>query len=397
MNSSARVLVALLLVAGFILGADWITERGDSARTGWQKNEKTLSIASAAKLKLLWKRQLAAGLTDPLILGPFITHRGIKELVFVKDNSDNLYAVDADLGRIFWTRTLQSATARPSELPCPLSLRVTPVMPPSAVQQTSYDTKNDDDNFSDGNRPLYVLSNDATLNSIRPSTGADFYPPAHFLSNVPFPITLKVIDNRLSIATSKQCGGAPAGVWETELTSTGPEHPRFERQSETAPTEFSWHGELLRASISGTGQLLLADAQSNRILFQSDSLGSVGSRGLATGEDRAGSRWIYLTRNDGVQAFKLKDQGDEITAQQVWSARNLQDPGAPVIANGVLYLLSQPLSLHALNSSTGELLYQSEDLHAPSSATTNLALANGHLCFGTADGALYCFGLPIPI
>ncbi len=396
MKLRGRLLPAILLVSGCLLAADWVTERGDSARTGWQKNEKTLSVANASKLKLLWKRQLEGGLTDPLILGPFITHRGIKELVFVKDRSDKLYAVDADLGRVFWTRSLQSATARISDSPCPLSLRVTPVMPASPVQQTSYDTKNDDDNFSDGNRPLYVLSDDATLFAIRPSTGGDFYPPAYFLSNVPFPISLAVIDNRLLIAVSEQCGGSQAGIWETELTSTGPQRPRFERQSETSATEFSWHGRLLRTSISGAGKLLLADAQSNRILFQSDSRGSIGSSGLATWEDRTGTRWLYVTRSDGVQAFKLKNQGDEITAEQAWSVRNLKDPGAPVIANGVVYLLSKPLSLNALNASTGELLYQSEDLHAPSYPATNLAVANGHICFGT-DGALYCFGLPIPI
>src|SRR5205823_1152595 len=98
-------------------GAEWLSSRGDPERTGWQRHEKSLNPRSVKSMKLLWKRQLdnqareLNSLTTPILLGPIFTHRGIKELVFVAGASDVVYAVDADLGRVFWKRQLDSAAS----------------------------------------------------------------------------------------------------------------------------------------------------------------------------------------------------------------------------------------------------------------------------------------------
>jgi glucose dehydrogenase len=130
-----RVLIAVLGF-GYLLAqaADWLNYGGDQQRMGWQRREKRLSTTSVKEMKLLWKRKLDSpsgrlkSLTAPVILGPLVTHRGIKELVFVAGASDSVYAVDVDLGTVFWQRRLKVAPNldRSSRLPCGQGLTATP-------------------------------------------------------------------------------------------------------------------------------------------------------------------------------------------------------------------------------------------------------------------------------
>src|SRR5579862_6240128 len=103
--SRTSVPTALLVVLASAYAGDWLGVRGDPQGTGWQRHGKTLTVSNAKDLKLLWKRQLDdRSLSSPVIIGPTITHRGVRELVFVAGAGDNLYAVDADLGTLFWKR-----------------------------------------------------------------------------------------------------------------------------------------------------------------------------------------------------------------------------------------------------------------------------------------------------
>ena len=91
-------------------GADWVTHSGDYQRTGWQKNESAISKDSVKNLKLLWKITLETkqrsvySLFGPLIVERAITDRGFKEIAFVAGADNDLFAVDADLGRLFWKK-----------------------------------------------------------------------------------------------------------------------------------------------------------------------------------------------------------------------------------------------------------------------------------------------------
>jgi hypothetical protein len=120
--------------------ADWLTHGGDPQRTGWQKFEKTITPESVKGFQLLWKLKLENeqkamySIFEPLIMGRLITNRGFKEMAFVAGSSDNIFAVDADLGRILWQRHFDHAagvpqTANPTWL-CPGGLTATPVIPP---------------------------------------------------------------------------------------------------------------------------------------------------------------------------------------------------------------------------------------------------------------------------
>ena len=109
-----RFSVFLLLLALAVIpvrGADWLMHSGNPQRTGWQKDETKISKDSVKNLKLLYsikldtKQRSVYSLYGPLILERAITDRGFKELAFVAGASNDLYAVDADLG----TRVLEEA------------------------------------------------------------------------------------------------------------------------------------------------------------------------------------------------------------------------------------------------------------------------------------------------
>jgi len=373
-------------------GADWLSKRGDPQQTGWQKEEKLLNTRTVRQLRLLWKQKLNGrpnGLTDPLLLGPIITHRGIKELVFVKNSSDTVYAVDADLGTIFWSRHLGEST---SDVPCAESARMAPVMAPAPERPKNPKTE-DNDNFSDANRPLYALSAEGRPYALRPSTGGDFSPPLPFLPPSAKPANLELFNNILYAATSPVCGGLPDRIWTLDLK--GHSDPQWQpwKERSHALTTFQWKDRDLFAELTSNGKLTLSNAEA--------ASRPARSGGLAAWQDAAGTRWINTTSANGIRAFQVTGPKDQPTALLSWASRTLTAAGPPVVANGILYFLSTAvggtsnhLTLHALDALNGKELYSSGSIIASRSSSGNIALANGHVCFSADDGVLYCFGLP---
>src|SRR5881628_2970028 len=97
-------------------GGSWTTQSGDAQRTSWVKADPRISRATMQKpgFQLLWKsrfdnqsRQLNS-LTQPLLLPNIISYKGFKALAFLGGSSDNVYAIDYDLSRIFWERLLDT-------------------------------------------------------------------------------------------------------------------------------------------------------------------------------------------------------------------------------------------------------------------------------------------------
>jgi outer membrane protein assembly factor BamB len=87
-----------LLTAVSCQAADW------TCAVGEQKYEKLLNIDSVGKLQVVVKRRLAdEPLGAPVMVGRQVTHKGIKDLVFVASSS-SVYAVDPDLATLFWER-----------------------------------------------------------------------------------------------------------------------------------------------------------------------------------------------------------------------------------------------------------------------------------------------------
>src|SRR5262245_60433044 len=138
-----RRITSGLLVAGLAIvslrGADWTTHSGSNQRDGWQRDDRRLTKNTLKSLQLLWKVKLEVqprsvySLFGPLIIERAITDRGFRELAFVATTNNDIVAIDADLGRVFWTRHFEwqadvPATDPPTFL-CPGGLTAWPVLP----------------------------------------------------------------------------------------------------------------------------------------------------------------------------------------------------------------------------------------------------------------------------
>ena len=96
---------------------DWPSTGGNPQRDGWSRGETRLSKESAAKIQFLYSLHLGDGsrraneLTAPTVLTTLITYKGFKQLAFVGGTSNAIYALDADLGRLFFDTPLESGHA----------------------------------------------------------------------------------------------------------------------------------------------------------------------------------------------------------------------------------------------------------------------------------------------
>jgi len=447
------VRLALLLAAAIICvpvrAADWPLERGNSQQTGWQKYETSLTPASVKGLQLLWKYQLSAAgtmtLATPTMLGRVITHRGIKELVFATGSSGTLVALDSDLGTVFWKRDLE--TAIPAQRNCqayPMpSPVITPAPPPAGLSA--------DDEAADpthGNRPLYLLTVDGKVRAISPITGLDISTPIDFLpAHLPVS-SLSFFANTLYAVTADSCESEPGKVWAVQVhghasvaswparaVTVGTDGTAYltvagdiletgsltlqnlylpvadaDKVAGVAPVFFTWRGQGLLAASTRQGRNLLLDAKavampSNPVFRSEPSVnngeGAPQVTGLASWESPDGARWIYLL-NGRIRAFKLEANHHSLVMKPIWESAPLYHAAAPVVANGVLYTLAASrspdapasrLTLYALDAATGQKLYSSSEV-VTAGSHSGLAVANGHVCFGTSGQTIYCFGLP---
>jgi outer membrane protein assembly factor BamB len=114
--------------------------------------------------------------------------------------------------------------------------------------------------------------------------------------------------------------------------------------------------------------------------------GEVLGRSLtAKWEDARGLKWRYEAKAGRVEAFA----GSSLT----WTWRG-EVTAAPVVGGGLVFLLARN-QLTALDAASGRVLYTSGNAVIGTVRRGEMALANGHLCFVTDQGVLYCFGFPV--
>ena len=239
------VLLACLAILP-LRGAEWVTHSGDNQRTGWQKNETAISKESVKNLKLLWKITLDTkqrsvySLYGPLIVERAITDRGFKELAIVAGADNDLFAVDADLGKLFWKKHFDwhadvPETTQASFL-CPGGLTAWPVLqplpqrgrgapaPPAAPAPTAPATTTTAPAAAGpqrgGNpfavRSVFVLTGDGNLQQVNINTG-DAAPAVKFVPPNGKPYSLALVDNVIYTITGQGCGGTPNSVYSLDL------------------------------------------------------------------------------------------------------------------------------------------------------------------------------------
>jgi outer membrane protein assembly factor BamB len=250
-------------------GQEWLTGNADAQRSSWVRTDAKISRESMQKggFQFLWKMKLdneakqLNSLTQPVLLDRLIGYKGFKSLAFVGGSSDGVYAIDYDLGRLYWkTQFKNSAPPAPQSSLCSGGLtaaatRATSLLPPTAgrggggnrVSSARALIGEPDQGFPDifgrgaagrgdstpaapprgggggggiGANSVFALAGDGTLHQLSVQTGKDivmqplkFVPPN---ANVPGVI---LVDGVLYAATTNDCGGAPNAVWAVDLSS----------------------------------------------------------------------------------------------------------------------------------------------------------------------------------
>jgi PQQ-like domain len=206
-------------------GGNWPVAGSDPQRTSWVRTDPKISKDSMQKpgFQLLWKAKLEnqprqlSSLTQPLLLLNIISYKGFKALAFVGGSSDNVYAIDYDLNKMFWTTHLSTGAASEGTAVCPSALttisRVVSLAPPPAGGG-----RGGGGGFG-GNNNIYAISSGGMLHALNPQTGEDLNPPIKFLPPGAKAVGSLSTGTIVYTATTDNCGGAANGVYALDLST----------------------------------------------------------------------------------------------------------------------------------------------------------------------------------
>ena len=263
-------------------GQEWLTSNVDAQRSSWIRTDAKISRENMQKpgFQFLWKMKLdnearqLNSLMQPVLLDRLIGYRGFKSLAFVGASSDTLYAIDDDLGRLYW-KTHFNITATPQQngsVLCPGGLTAAATRPTTLLPLTpgrgggnrvnaaraavGEPDQGVPDIFGRGSTvppggaapaapapagpgapPLggggggggqgpvssvYVLASDGMIHQLSVQTGKDVVmQPEKFLPPNANASGLLLVDNMLYTSTANECGDAANGVWAMDLSSPG--------------------------------------------------------------------------------------------------------------------------------------------------------------------------------
>ncbi len=252
-------------------GQEWLTSNADAQRSSWMRTDTKISVDSMRNpgFQFLWKlkvdnepRQLNS-LTQPVLVGNIIGYRGFKSMALVGGSSDTLYAIDIDLGRIYWkTHFTSTAPRQNSSTLCPGGLtasatrpvNLTPFAParggggnrinaaralvgepdqgfpdvfgraatpaPAAAPAPAAPPAPGGANLFQANASVFVLASDGMVHQLSLQTGKDMVTqPVQFVPANSNAGSLVLVDNVLYTWTSNECGGTPNAVWALDLAS----------------------------------------------------------------------------------------------------------------------------------------------------------------------------------
>jgi outer membrane protein assembly factor BamB len=218
-----KVLLSICFVGCALMGlspargqsaSEWLTSSGDAARDAWQRAESKITTSNVGKLRLLWKVKVASkpmgmlSFREPLIVSGVKTADGVRNLAILAGASNDVFAIDAETGKVAWQTKLKWASEKPQEegegngFICTNALSATPVISPIGAPV----------------RRLYVLTSDGYLRTMDLATGAESDPPIQVLP-LPYgkPYGLNLVNNVVYTVTGQGCGGVPNALYAVNL------------------------------------------------------------------------------------------------------------------------------------------------------------------------------------
>jgi outer membrane protein assembly factor BamB len=211
-HCSALFLIVSLIVPlrAPLYASDWLMFGGNPQRTGWAQGETEIDRKNAKDLTLLWKISLdneareLTSLTAPVAAEWVVTQSGMKEIVIVGGASDNLYAIDAESGKLLWKKTF-AAEGKSRQTPswlCPNALNATPL-----IGKNGLDIR------------VYTIASDGKLHVLDIHNGEDKLAPVQFVPPYSKNWSLGLHQNVLYTTNSQGCNGAKSGVYAMDLSS----------------------------------------------------------------------------------------------------------------------------------------------------------------------------------
>lgn len=225
MQKFSRSVVAIGLSCSLLGAAEWLTFGGDPQRSGWAREETTLGKDNVKGLQLEWKLKLENepkqlnSLTVPIVVNPVYTNHGSYEYVIVAGSSDNIFAIDADTGKLAWQKHFTNDAPPPlSTTPegnyfCPDALNDTPVIDKKHPQS------------------VYVISIDGKLHALNVVNGEDTFPAKQFVPPYSKNWSLNLSGDALYTTISQNCHNTKNGVAVMDLKN--PDHPVSFFQADT--------------------------------------------------------------------------------------------------------------------------------------------------------------------
>jgi len=242
--------LTLLLAGASLLPANalaqhgqWHVADGNPMHDNSQSTESQINLQSiSTTFKFLWKLKLGDGppasFNEFLFTPSMISSRGFKDIGLWADSS-NVYAVDYELGTLFWQKHLDvksagacgTATAQilmeppriirfgaKSAAP-PAGVRPTPPPPPPAAADRWIGAPSPGGGF--GLKGIYVLTSDGYLHEQIMATGLDYAPPVKL---VPTPTSkilgLNMNDKVVYTESTGSCAGASNAVYAIDLNTS---------------------------------------------------------------------------------------------------------------------------------------------------------------------------------
>ena len=198
--------LSLIVTAGLRAG-DWPTFGYDAQRSGWARDEVTLTRKNVSGLKLKWKKKVTnepkslTALTAPIVVTDVRTEDGTKDLVYTAGSADYFYAIDASNGEIVWERQFKTdvTNKRPGMWLCPKGLNATP-----AADVTR--------------KTIYAISTDGRLYAMDLATGKDHYRAIQAVSAFAKAWSLTLRGTTVYTSISQNCGDMPSGVVSIDVS-----------------------------------------------------------------------------------------------------------------------------------------------------------------------------------
>ena len=210
----ATLSLAQLAVGQSTSKAEWPTSSADPARDAWQRGPSEITPQTVKNLQLLWKVKLPIktmgmqSFREPLILSDVKTAAGMKTLVILAGASNEMFALDADSGKVEWQKTLPWSSTQPQQpgegrgFICTNALSDNPVATPAGSNE----------------RSVYVIGSDGYLHIMDAADGAENEQPIQVFANpYPKPYGLNLVNNVLYTVTGQRCGGDQNSLYAIDL------------------------------------------------------------------------------------------------------------------------------------------------------------------------------------